>query len=355
MHANRRNYGCRINDELEYKGLKLITMENEKIKLSILVGKGTDILELVYKPKDIDFMWISPKNFSSSDIKGNFLDNSDFLETFLGGWQEIIPNGGSPCIYKGASYRLHDETPKLPWNYQILEDTSSEISLKFFLSLKKMPLYVEKIITLKEGKSEIYIDEKIINKCGETLNFMWGHHPCLGEPFLSSDCIISFNAKELISNPASISSNPLVKQNSKGTLIEFPGIDGSKVDLSKVLSKKACVADLLYAKDLYENWFAVTNLKQNLGIGFLFDSSVFKYLYLWLVYGGGNDYPWYSSTYNLAVEPWSSYPGLGLIESIKNGTALEIKPEEELSSWVKVVVFEKSKPVSRIDEDLNVY
>ena len=355
MNANRRNHGCRINDELQYKGLKLITMENEKIKLSILVGKGTDILELVYKPKDIDFMWISPKNFSSSDINGNFLDNSNFLETYLGGWQEIIPNGGSLCIYKGSSYGLHDETPKLPWNYEILKDTSSEISIKFFLSLKKMPLYVEKIITLKEGKPEIYIDEKISNKCSEKLNFMWGHHPCFGEPFLSNDCIISFNSKELISNPVSISSNPLVKQNSTGTLIKFPGVSGSQIDLSKVLSKKACVADLLYAKDLYENWFAVTNLKQNLGIGFLFDSSVFRYLYLWFVYGGGNDYPWYSSTYNLAIEPWSSYPGLGLIESIKNGTALEIKPEEEISSWIKVVVFEKSKPASRIDEDLNVY
>lgn len=355
MNANRRNYGCRINDELEYKGLKLITMENEKFKISILVGKGTDILEVVYKPKDTDFMWISPKNFSSLDIKGNFLDNSNFLETYLGGWQEIIPNGGSPCIYKGASYGLHDETPKLPWNYEILKDTSSEISIKFFLSLKKMPLYIEKIITLKEGKPEIYIDEKILNKCSEKLNFMWGHHPCFGEPFLSNDCIISFNAKELISNPVSISSNPLVIQNSTGTLKKFPGISGSQIDLSKVLSKKSCVADLLYAKDLYENWFAVTNLKQNLGIGFLFDSSVFKYLYFWFVYGGGNDYPWYSSTYNLAIEPWSSYPGLGLIESIKNGTALEIKPEEEISSWIKVVVFEKSKPVSRIDEDLNVY
>ena len=54
-------------------------MENELLRLTILVGKGTDIIELLYKPKDIDFMWISPKNFSSSDIKGNFLDNSDFL------------------------------------------------------------------------------------------------------------------------------------------------------------------------------------------------------------------------------------------------------------------------------------
>jgi len=355
MPSTRRNYGCRINDELKYKGLKLITMENEKVKLSILAGKGTDILELVYKPKDTDFMWISPKNFSSSDIKGNFLDNSDFLESYLGGWQEIIPNGGSPCIYKGASYGLHDESPKLPWDYQILKDSPAEISIKFFLNLKKMPLYVEKIITLKEGKPEIYIDEKVVNRCSETLNFMWGHHPCLGEPFLSEDCIISFNAKELISNPVSISSNPLVKQDSTGTLTEFLGIDGRMVDLSRVLSKKAGFADLLYVKDLYENWFAVTNTKQKLGIGFLFDSSVFKYLYLWFVYGGGNDYPWYSSTYSLAVEPWSSYPGLGLIESIKYKTALEIKPQEEISTWIKVVIFEKDKPASRIDKDLNVY
>jgi len=78
----RRNSGCRINDEIIYKGLKAIIMENEILRLTILVDKGTDIIELLYKPKDIDFMWISPKDFKEGEI-----NRCDFLESYIGGWQ----------------------------------------------------------------------------------------------------------------------------------------------------------------------------------------------------------------------------------------------------------------------------
>jgi len=45
MFCIRRNSDCRINDELTYKGLQFLTIENELIKLSILVKKGADIIE----------------------------------------------------------------------------------------------------------------------------------------------------------------------------------------------------------------------------------------------------------------------------------------------------------------------
>ncbi|MHC4782254.1 MAG: hypothetical protein ACYTE0_04270 [Planctomycetota bacterium] len=57
-HYNR-NYGCRCR-EVVYKGHRTLILENEKLRLMIVVDKGTDIIELLYKPKDIDFMWQSP-------------------------------------------------------------------------------------------------------------------------------------------------------------------------------------------------------------------------------------------------------------------------------------------------------
>ena len=117
MIKSRRNHGCRINVDLVYKGLRLLLMENELLRLSILVDKGTDIIELLYKPKDIDFMWISPIDFKKGE-----LDRKNFLEGYLGGWQEIIPNGGDGCTYKGASFNYHNETSFLSWDYEVLED-----------------------------------------------------------------------------------------------------------------------------------------------------------------------------------------------------------------------------------------
>lgn len=324
-------------------------MENELLRLSILVDKGTDIIELLYKPKDIDFMWISPIDFKKGE-----LNRKNFLEGYLGGWQEIIPNGGNSCTYKGASFNLHDETPQLSWDYEILEDRPEKISIKFFTHLKKMPLYIEKIITMKSNKSSISIKESVSNLGNERLNFMWGHHPCFGEPFLSDDCLINFKAKEITSSVESISDNPLVLANATGILKDFPGLDGKKVDLSKVLDKNARVTDLLYANKLLENWFSIVNIKKKVGIGYVFSKSIFKYLWLWLSYGGSENYPWFGSTYNLAIEPWSSWPGRGLLEAIENNTSLKISPGQTIDSWLKVIVFERDQDVKKIKDDCEV-
>lgn len=324
-------------------------MENEILKISILVDKGTDIIELLYKPKDIDFMWVSPIDFKSGEF-----DRKNFLEGYLGGWQEIIPNGGDACVYKGASFNLHDETPQLSWDYDILEDTPEKISIKFFVRLNKMPLYIEKIITIKSNEASISLDESVSNLGKEKLDFMWGHHPCFGQPFLSDSCIINFKAEEISSSIESNSENPLVKPNAKATLTNFPGIDGKNVDLSKVLDKSAGVTDLLYVNKLLENWFSITNTSKEIGIGYVFSKSIFKYLYFWFVYGGSNNYPFFSDTYSLAIEPWSSWPGRGLLEAIKNNTSLKISPGQTIDSWLKVVVFEKDQDVKGIKDNCEV-
>ena len=58
-YTHERNYGCRLT-EYVYKGLKTITLENEIIRVTILIDKGTDIIEFLHKPTDTDFMWRSP-------------------------------------------------------------------------------------------------------------------------------------------------------------------------------------------------------------------------------------------------------------------------------------------------------
>ena len=44
MHyQNERNYGCRVSDDWEFRGNKVAIIENEKIRVVVLVDKGTDI------------------------------------------------------------------------------------------------------------------------------------------------------------------------------------------------------------------------------------------------------------------------------------------------------------------------
>ena len=60
MHyQNERNYGCRVSDDWEFRGNKVAIIENEKIRVMVLVDKGADIYSFVHKSSDTDYMWRS--------------------------------------------------------------------------------------------------------------------------------------------------------------------------------------------------------------------------------------------------------------------------------------------------------
>ena len=58
MHyQNERTYGCRVSDAWSFRGLKTAILENELLRVVILVDKGADIYQLVHKPTDVDFLF----------------------------------------------------------------------------------------------------------------------------------------------------------------------------------------------------------------------------------------------------------------------------------------------------------
>jgi len=92
-YVHNRNYGCRVSDEYTFRGLRLVVLENEKLRVTVLVDKGTDIYEFL-KPLDVDFLWHSPTVLHQP---GLFVPSSPpgkgaFLDYYEGGWQEMLPN-----------------------------------------------------------------------------------------------------------------------------------------------------------------------------------------------------------------------------------------------------------------------
>ncbi len=47
---------CRLNENLRIHGVPGISLENEQLRVVVLVGKGTDILEFRHKPSDVDVL-----------------------------------------------------------------------------------------------------------------------------------------------------------------------------------------------------------------------------------------------------------------------------------------------------------
>jgi len=340
VHRDRfRKKGPRIIDELTFRGFEALILENDDLRILVLPQKGSDILEFVYKPLDLDFMWRAPSGFWALDelsLPGTNTTPS-FLDYYPGGWQEILPNGGPANQYQDRDFPEHSETPQLPWQWEITADSSECVAVTLRASLNRMPITIEKTLLLGEGPL-LQIDETVHNLSSENLEIMWGHHPALGAPFLDENCVIDVPANTAISHPVERFSSQRLAPNQR---FDWPNADCGclgRVDFSRVLPHGAGKADLFYLTDHKESWCAVTNQKLALTFGLCWTPGVFNHLWVWEDANGTPDYPWYGQGYVLALEPWSSYPSTGLRDVSARGHQMILRGGEACATSLKAVV-----------------
>jgi hypothetical protein len=346
FYHHNRNYGCRFHEVL-YKGFKTLIVENEKMRVSILVDKGTDIIELLYKPMDVDFMWRSPLEYDAYNKNPHTkeMEIGAFLDVYEGGWQELLPSITSPTNYKGMGLGFHGEVLVLPWDYQIVEDTPDRVRVKFFVRMRRTPFLVTKYLTLGSESSVIEFEETIENEGDEEFKFMWGHHPAIGKPFLDENCVIDLPEGAVGQMyQVDFSGNSPFTPNMEFQWPHARDKNGTRVDLSRVMSPKKKIAFNMYIKNLKEGWYSITNLKKKLGLGMVWDVHTFKYMLIWSVYRGFYNFPFYGRTYNIALELYSAIPD-SLDEVIKLKRELSLMPGEKLSTKFYTIVYESDKRI----------
>ena len=350
MYTHGRKRGCRISLDYTYKGMQIAYLENELIRVGLLLEKGADIFDFTYKPFDLDFMWQSPLSMRRPFVATSALPEGAFHDYYYGGWQEILPSAGwAKEPYLGTYQGLHGEVSLLPVAATIVEDTQDCVTLLTRVGLYRSPLKLERVISLKRGVSALFIRERLVNESVAEFAVIWGHHPAIGEPFLDDSCIVQTPATKIevmayhsngLWEPGSNSNFPKVKNRRTGKM----------QDITRILPKETRSVDVVFFKELTEGWYGLTNQRLGVGFGMAWDVNLFKYLWMWQVYGGHTDYPWYGRTYNCALEPFTSYPPAGIENAIENGTALIMQPNEVIETELVAVAYQ-AEGIERITLD----
>lgn len=337
--AKARNYGCRFT-EFTYLGFAALTLENETLRITLLPGKGSDVIQFLYKPLDIDFLYVSQPGLQPAGTQLSLSSKGNaFLDHYPGGWQEVLPNFGDPCEYKNAPLGLHDEISLLPWKYAILQDDPDCISVLLEVRCVRTPFSLRKTLTLRTGGA-LEIAEELQNDSPETMDCTWGHHPAFGPPFLDDTCRILAPPCRVKTQEEYVSPNSRLEKRQD---CEWPivlGRNGEKIDLSRIPSKTAHSHDMAYLHGFDRGWYGLFSDRLQLGFGMSWDAKLFKYLWLWQVYGGWAGYPWYGKSYNIGLEPVSSYPG-SLSNAVAAGTQLVFAPGEWKKTPLWIGVFTK--------------
>lgn len=333
--------GCQLSDEVYVKGIPAVVMENEHLRIVILVGKGTDIYEFRHKASDTDFLWKAPWGVRNPQTHVHDTPNplASFMDFYFGGWQELFPNAGDNCIYKGAELGFHGEVCKVPWEYRIVEDSSQRVSVGFWVRTVRTPFLVEKTLTLETGKPVLFIEETVTNEGTEPMDFMWGHHPAFGAPFLCEHCRLFTPANAVETHPPEPARQILPPETRFDSFPMVKTIDGRDFDLSRLLPPTAQVTITTYLMDLKDGWYCFVNERTRLGFAMRWDVSVFRFLWFWEEICGTPHYPWWGRCYVVGIEPQSSVPGLGLIKAIERGTQLTLQPGGRLSTRLCATAF----------------
>ncbi len=340
---------CRIA-EASIGGIESLVLENEHLEVSVLVGKGTDIFSFRHRASGTDFLWKAPWGVRdpATTIQDTANSAASFLDYYFGGWQELFPNAGAGCTYRGAELGVHGEACKVPWSWQIKEETSRRISVRFRARMVRTPFLLEKQLTLEAGRATLLIEESVTNEGAGAVDFIWGHHPALGAPFLSGNCRLYAPARVVETDDSNLFLAPQRRFESY-PMIETA--DGDPFDISRIPPPSARVTMQCFLRELAEGWYALVNQETGLGFAMSWDLEVFPYLWLWEELCGSADYPWWGRCYVAGIEPNSTPTGGGLAQAVENGTQHRLPPGKSLHSVLRATAFVTQGEPRRVDPE----
>jgi hypothetical protein len=343
--AYERNYGCRLR-EFIFRGIRCVTLENEKIRVLVAAEKGADILEFLWKPSDVDVLWHSPTGLRPPGAaKSAPRPEGEFRDLFAGGWYEMLPNGPEPCTHAGTSWGNHGESTLLPWNYTILQDDPHKIGVRFETRLTRIPLHVEKTMWLHQQSGTLTIEEKVTNFSDQTVEALWGQHPTFGWPFLEENCRVYLPpCKAQIEDKTCIDARLAAGQ--KGEWPWLRNADGEKVDLSVLPAPEMRSHDFVRLTGLEQGWFAIVNPRLQVGWALKWDVQKFPVLGFWQLYRGGSGYPWYGMHYLAALEPANDLPSLS--HAVARGTATVLSAGASTSTTWEATAFSQPLEVHEV-------
>ncbi len=339
-HRPYRNRDARVH-RVSRQGLDTVVLENRTLRVQVLAGRGADVVELLHKPDDTDFVSlrgegiVAPADVPASDPADG---TGGFFDVYRGGWQEVVPNGGAPSQHDGARYGQHGEVCLVPWDVEIVADAPERVEIRCEVAVGRTPLRLRKSFALDAARPRLEIREQLTNESGVEQRAMWGQHVAFGAPFLRPGCrIVLPDGLRVLPHPEPV--GPTGRRVAGDREHRWPhatGPDGDPVDLALV-PEHGAPSEMLYVTGFDVGRYEIV-APDGPGLRVDWDATVLPYLWIWQELGATTGYPWFGDAYTVGLEPFSSYPTNGLAEAVANDSALRIAPGATLAlDWSATV------------------
>lgn len=348
---------CQVTELTLGRTLRALRIENDLLGATILLDKGADIYELVYKPRGVDVLWKTPWGLREP-TRGAALSLSSevtWLEYYPGGWQLLFPNGGDECTYRGVPLTMHGEASLVAWECVQVAQGAGFAEVQLEARLLRSPFRLRRRLRVEQRRPVLQLWERITNEAGEALDYMWGHHPAFGAPFLSAACRVDTGARRLLADSVFTGPhNPLQGgQSYAWPIAETPT---GPIDLSRVPGHDEPRFAMGYLTEFESGWYAITHRELGFGVGLSWPVEVFPYAWFWQEMHASPGFPFYKNCYTMAIEPNTSLPGQGLEKVMQTTrTHRTLAAGQSVEAALCAVFYEGASGVSEIEPNGNVH
>lgn len=333
--GEKESSACRF---LQHKveGHHVLTLENERIRVSIDVDQGAHIFEMTDKRTSINVLYKDPKGLADYDV---------------GGWYELFPNAGKGCSFKDTDIPKHGDVQHQPWEFRIEQKNAEEIRVLLWTQSKVRPFSLEKTLTVKRDQANLYITEKITNQSAAAEPYLWGHHITFGAPFVSSYSRIDLPTCHVYKRSEYHSDASRMTPVASGTLEAMPGKQGELVNITYFPKEPS--GEMLFIDGLQDHWYNVFNEQTSLGFAIAWDRTVFPYLWLWQEHYSTQQAPFNGQVYTMALEPQASNVPI-LADAVAAGKAPILQAGQSAETWLTVVLHDTCNRVKSVTKEGDV-
>lgn len=292
-----RNWGARVHEGGRFAGYRCVVVENATLRVTLLDGRGADVVEFLHKPTDTDFCTFARRGLRPPDASRG----RPFMDIYYGGWQEVFPSGGTPCVHGGAQFDQHAEVALLPWRVEVVRDTPEQVVVALETRCLQTPFRLRRTLTLDATTPRLEVESTAFNESPSSLPVMWGQHLAFGAPYGGPDCRLTLpEGARVIPVPGSL---------------ELPALTQAPQPGER--------ASVTYLTGFRDGRYTVRAPSRPVGLEVTWEAALLPYLWCWRE-AGTPGFPWYGREYFFGLEPFAGYPTEGLAAAVANGSALAL-------------------------------
>lgn len=309
----------------------MIFVGDRSLSVACLPAQGFTIVSLHDRASGAEALWMRPAHAPAPCGRALGPAGSASVETFLdawvGGWFEMLPEVGFPSPDDGASL-LHGEVVRLPW--EVVARTASAVEAR--VRLVRRPLELTRRLEVAGG--ELRIAERLRHVGAEgAVELAWGHHPCFARATFAGGRVELPVRRAHVPEPM----DPVNALARSGPVAAWPhGVrrDGAPLDLAAIPAARDGRFDHVCV-ELADGWARLTAPRHGRALRLRFARERYPHVLLWSDYGAPGGYPLWGEGDTLAVE-LASVPGRTTPEARAAGALTRLAAGATLEGEISV-------------------